>query len=87
MCTLLLHALLHVADDIEAMGPVWCYWAFLMECFCGALAWAKKSQLYPFASLNQIILEVAQLLQIKLIYGLTNTLNLNDRHNNIATRT
>ncbi|KAG8746735.1 hypothetical protein FRC11_012618, partial [Ceratobasidium sp. 423] len=36
-CTLPLHALLHIADDIENMGPVWAYWAFPMECFCGAL--------------------------------------------------
>lgn len=86
VCTLPLHALLHIADDIEAVGPVWCYWAFLMEHFCGALARASKSRLFPFASLNQIVLEVAQLSQIKLIYGLTDLLNLETRCN-IATGT
>lgn len=30
-CPLTVHALLHIADSIEAMGPVWCYWAFPME--------------------------------------------------------
>ncbi|KAK0221124.1 hypothetical protein EDD85DRAFT_960290 [Armillaria nabsnona] len=33
MCTLNIHALLHVADNIEASGPVWAYWAFPMEHF------------------------------------------------------
>ncbi|KAF8599811.1 hypothetical protein BDV93DRAFT_411994, partial [Ceratobasidium sp. AG-I] len=61
--------LLHIADEIEDMGPVWCYWAFPMECFCGALARAGKSRRFPWASLNRHVLEVAQLSQLKLIYG------------------
>ncbi|KAF8607087.1 hypothetical protein BDV93DRAFT_405053, partial [Ceratobasidium sp. AG-I] len=66
--------LLHLADDIEAIGPVWCYWAFPMERFCGVLACANKSPLYPFASLDWHVLEVAQLSQMKLVYGLTDVL-------------
>ncbi|KAJ7028358.1 hypothetical protein C8F04DRAFT_1291327 [Mycena alexandri] len=30
-CPLTTHALLHIADGMEAAGPVWAYWAFLME--------------------------------------------------------
>jgi hypothetical protein len=83
-CTLPLHSLLHIADDIENMGPIWCYWAFPMERFCGALARANKSRRFPYIGLNRNVLQVAQLAQIKLIYGLTNRLNLNERRSTIA---
>ncbi|KAJ1299954.1 hypothetical protein OPQ81_002622 [Rhizoctonia solani] len=82
-CTLPLHALLHIADDIEAMGPVWAYWAFPMERFCGALARASKSCHYPYSSINHRVLQVSQLSQIKLIYGLTEELDLEERRANI----
>lgn len=85
LCTLPIHALLHIADDIETMGPVWAYWAFPMERFCGALARASKSRRYPYSSLNRRVLQTAQLSQIKLIYGLTERLDLEDRRDNIAT--
>lgn len=86
-CTLPLHALLHIADDIETMGPVWCYWAFPMERYCGALARAHKSLRYPYESINRYVLQVAQLSQIKLSYGLTDALDLRARRTNIATGT
>jgi hypothetical protein len=56
-----------------------------MERFCGALARCNKNQHLPFLSLNRRVMEVAQLSQIKLIYGLTDVLDLEDRRNNIAT--
>ncbi|KAF8607415.1 hypothetical protein BDV93DRAFT_418081, partial [Ceratobasidium sp. AG-I] len=66
--------LLHIADDITAMGPVWCYWAFPMERFCGAIARANKSRRYPYSSINRHVLQLSQLSQIKLTYGLTEEL-------------
>jgi hypothetical protein len=33
-CPLTVHALLHIAPTIRAMGPVWAYWAFPMEHHC-----------------------------------------------------
>ena len=31
-CTMLtIHALLHVADTIEVLGPVWAWWSFPIE--------------------------------------------------------
>lgn len=83
-CTLPLHALLHVADDIEAMGPVWCYWAFPMERFCGALARCCMSRRFPYSSFNRRVLQVAQLSQIKLVYGLAEELELGERRKNIV---
>jgi hypothetical protein len=79
-----LHALLHIADDIEAIGPVWCYWAFPMERFCGALARANKSRRYPYSSLNRRVLQLAQLSQIKHSYGLAEELDLEERRQNIV---
>lgn len=69
------------------MGPVWCYRAFPMECYCGALARANKSRRFPFKSINRRVLQVAQLSQIKLSYGLTDSLDLRTRRTNIATGT
>ncbi|CCO36635.1 hypothetical protein BN14_10777 [Rhizoctonia solani AG-1 IB] len=78
LCTLPLHSLLHIADNIKNMGPVWAYWAFPMERFCGALARASKSQRYPYSSLNCCVLQTLQLLQIKHMYNLTEQLDLED---------
>ncbi|QRV81550.1 Transposase family tnp2 [Ceratobasidium sp. AG-Ba] len=83
-CTLPVHALLHIADDIEAMGPVWCYWSFAMERFNGSLARATISRRFPYSALNRRVLEVAQLGQIKAIYGLANELDLEDRRDTIV---
>ncbi|KAG8728148.1 hypothetical protein FRC10_005263 [Ceratobasidium sp. 414] len=69
------------------MGMVWCYWAFPMERFCGAIARANKSQHYPYSSINRHILQVSQLSQIKNSYGLTEELDLEDRRHNIASGT
>lgn len=76
VCTSPIHALLHVADDIERMGPVWAYWAFAMERYCGFLARSNKSRRYPYASLDRRVLQVAQLSQLKLLYGLRKELEL-----------
>ncbi|KAJ7118905.1 hypothetical protein C8R44DRAFT_624982, partial [Mycena epipterygia] len=75
-CTLPIHALLHIADNIRRLGPMWCFWAFVMERFCGSLVPAVKSRKYPFTSLAHRIRDVAQLSQIKLLYGLTAELDL-----------
>jgi len=37
VCTLPIHTLLYLADCIEGWGPVWCYWSYSMERFCGHL--------------------------------------------------
>jgi hypothetical protein len=87
VCTLPIHSLLHIADDIEAMGPVWCYWAFPMERFCGALGRANLNPHFPFVSMDRRVLEVAQLAQIKYMYNLFDSLDLSDGKHAIATST
>lgn len=69
-CTVTVHALLHIADSIVALGPVWAYWAFPMERYCGLIRPAIKSRRHPDASLERYIVECAQLTQISLLYNL-----------------
>lgn len=68
-CTITVHALLHIADSIGAVGPVWAYWAFPMERYCGLIRPAIKSRKHPDASLDRYVIECAQLAHISLIYN------------------
>ncbi|PIL25594.1 hypothetical protein GSI_11342 [Ganoderma sinense ZZ0214-1] len=61
-------------EDILAAGPVWASWAFAMERYCGALGPAIRSRRFPYASLNRYVLDYAHLTQIRLLYGLQDTL-------------
>lgn len=85
VCTLPIHALLHIAEDIRNMGPVWCYWAFPMERFCGSLLPSIRSRKHPFSSINHRVRDIAQLNQIKLLYHLTEELDLSDHQNELVT--
>lgn len=79
LCPVTIHALLHIADYIEATGPVWASWAFPMERFCGKLQPAIRSRRYPYACLDNYIVISAQLSQIKLLYGLQNELRMDSK--------
>ncbi|KAL7280964.1 hypothetical protein ACG7TL_005913 [Trametes sanguinea] len=76
MCPLTLHALLHIGDSMEDIGPVWATWEFPTERYCGILIPAVKSRRYPYASLNQYALDLAQLSQIAMRYGIEQELSL-----------
>ncbi len=76
VCPITVHALLHIADSIEDMGPVWTYWAFPTERYCGKLQRMIKSRRHPFANLDNSILAHARLSQIKILYGLEAALAL-----------
>lgn len=75
-CPVTVHALLHITDSIVAMGPVWCYWAFPMERYCGSLQPAIQSRRFPYASLDRYVTENAQLTQIGVIYNISEELTL-----------
>ncbi|KAF8902008.1 hypothetical protein CPB85DRAFT_1227411 [Mucidula mucida] len=70
VCPVTVHALLHIAGSIKAMGPVWCYWAFPMERYCGTLSPAIRSRRNPWRSMDRFVLETAQLTQIKVVYDM-----------------
>jgi hypothetical protein len=77
-CPLTVHALLHIAPCIKATGPVWCYWAFPMERYCGVLQPAIRNRRFPFASLDRHVLEEAQLTQVGAIYDKAEELSLKE---------
>ncbi|KAF9256770.1 hypothetical protein L218DRAFT_1022754 [Marasmius fiardii PR-910] len=77
LCPLTIHALLHIAPEIKASDPVWCYWAFPMERYCGKLGPTIRSRCFPFAALARQVLEEAQLAQVKVMFGVSKELSLN----------
>ena len=79
VCTLPVHALLHIASDIRRMGPVWCYWAFAMERCCSSLAIAIKCRKHPYTYLAHRVRDVARLSMIKVQYDLTSKLDDSER--------
>ncbi|KAJ3875027.1 hypothetical protein F5051DRAFT_334641 [Lentinula edodes] len=76
LCPLTVHALLHIAPSIKASGPVWCYWAFPMERYCGKLGPTIRSRRFPFAALARQVLEEARLAQITIFYNVHELLSL-----------
>ena len=78
-CPLTVHALLHIADSISTIGPVWTYWAYPMERYCGFLQRAIQSRRFPNASLSRFIVEKAQLDQIANLYDIADVLALRTR--------
>ncbi|TFK96035.1 hypothetical protein BDV98DRAFT_576835 [Pterulicium gracile] len=82
---MLIHALLHLAQDIRNMGPLWVYWCFVMERFCGSLLPSVKSRKHPNTSLANRIRNLAQNSQIELIYQLHNMMDLSDTRYDMQT--
>jgi hypothetical protein len=76
MCPLTIHALLHIADSIENAGPVWTYWAFPMERFCGRLKQAVSSRRFPWSRIDNHVTSIAHLDAIRMCYNLEDTVSL-----------
>ncbi|KDQ14851.1 hypothetical protein BOTBODRAFT_109517 [Botryobasidium botryosum FD-172 SS1] len=51
-CPLTIHILLHIADGIEKIGPMWVYWCFALERHCGLLQRMVTSRSRPYESLS-----------------------------------
>ncbi|KAG8681010.1 hypothetical protein FRC11_001700, partial [Ceratobasidium sp. 423] len=69
-CPVNVHYLLHIADSIEYMGPIWCYWAYPMERFCSFIINSVKSRRYPYANIDERVLNRARLQMILQKYRL-----------------
>ena len=77
VCTLPLHALLHITQSIRQCGPVWCYWAFPMERYGGHIVKPGITNYrFPYSSLDQYLLRKTRLHQLGIIYGITEQLKL-----------
>ena len=74
--TLTVHALLHIADTIEVLGPVWAWWSFPIERECGFQQRSIMSRRFPYVNLDRSLVRQAQLDQITLLYDLSSELAL-----------
>ena len=81
-CLLTIYALLHIADGIKAIGPVWTYWAFPMEQFCGRVQQSIKTRRFPFASIDTLIVADARLKQLGFQWNISQMLSLKPPLNN-----
>jgi hypothetical protein len=70
LCTLTIHGLLHVCDNIRFCAPVWVTWTFWMERYCGLLQGGLRSRSQPWANLNNQIIHKAYLEMIDMYYDL-----------------
>lgn len=79
VCTLPIHTLLHLADYIEGWGPVWCYWSYPMERFCGHLKHGgAASKRFPYKSLDRYLFDWTTLWHLGAIYNLRDMLRLKE---------
>lgn len=62
----MLHALLHIPDDVLHCGPVWASWSFLIERYCGITIDSLSSRLNPYKSISNRVLEMSQLSALSL---------------------
>lgn len=69
-CLITIHVWLHIPDMIRRSGPVWAYWTWVMERFCGLLGQAVTSRKHPYASLYRRIRELQTLHAVRNIYDL-----------------
>jgi hypothetical protein len=65
-----IHALLHIADSIEWLGPPWAYWMFATERLCGEIPRAIKSRRFPFEAINNHLENMAHLSAVLLRFRL-----------------
>lgn len=77
-----IHALLHIADGIKAVGPVWTAWSYPMERYCGSLLPAITSRHFPYATLDKYVTAKAQMMQIMSMYNLAESLSLGPSRTN-----
>lgn len=83
-CVLTVHALLHIADSIEMLGPVWAYWAFPMERFCGRVQRNIKSRRFPYASIDTFVTAEARLSHIGMKYNIQQEMSLRPPPNKVV---
>lgn len=65
-CPVTIHALLHIADSIQWLGPPWVYWMFATERLCGEIPRAIKSRRFPYEAINNHLENMACLSSVLL---------------------
>jgi hypothetical protein len=85
-CTLTVHGLLHIPQNIRDIGPVWTSWTFYLERYCGHLQLGIHSMSQPWATLSKRVLFTAYLSQLRARYGLEDELPTEKKHEDEPTR-
>lgn len=78
-CPLVVHGLLHVANDIRNCGPSCVNWTFFIERFCGTLKSSLHSRKNPFANLSSHILRSTCMSQLRVLYDVEDELGSSSR--------
>jgi hypothetical protein len=65
---------------MEVAGPVWTYWAFPTEQFCGRLLPHIHSWHHLFSNIDKFVIASAKLSQIKIMYSLDEELSLHPKN-------
>ncbi|KAF9063147.1 hypothetical protein BDP27DRAFT_1427198 [Rhodocollybia butyracea] len=76
VCTLTIHIILYLCDDILFCGPSWSTWTLWGERFCGFLQNQVSSHSAPFANLTNRLIYAAYLTQIVSCFDLSEVLAL-----------
>lgn len=79
-CTLTVHGLLHIPQNIQDTGPVWSSWTFYLERYCGDLQVGIHSKSKPWATLDKRMLYTAYLGQLHALYDLKDELSTVKKH-------
>jgi len=74
VCTLVIHGLLHITNDIHNCRPIWSTWTFWIERFCGMLQRGLHSLSHPWSNLDKHTLHMTYLGQLSARYNLTDEL-------------
>ena len=69
----------YLPGKCRTAGPVWIYWAFSMERFCGWLLPEIHSRCHPFSNIDNFVDAFARLSQIKIVYNLDEELSLHPK--------
>jgi len=78
-CTLPVHGMLHIANDLRQCGPVWTTWTFFLERYCQKFKLALKSRVQPWGNLNREVLYTTYLQQTVLRYDVREEVSLSNR--------
>lgn len=70
VCTLPLHGLLHMPDNIRFCGPMSKTWTYHIERYCGFLQSNLRSKTHPWSNLNNLVLHRSYLSQLASRYDL-----------------
>ena len=84
VCTLTVHGLLHIAQDIRSCTPSWVTWTFYVERCCGELQRGLRSKKQPWSNLNKRVTRIAYLEQLAVQFDLDEELSISENTSELS---